>query len=278
VAVLELELPLLSATLGRLAGGSSCAAPLSKLTRIEEAAFGFLALVALQVFRGEPATEQLFAPRLRGVNASLVDTLAEVDSIGPHLGIRLALTVGEARGQGRLFLPARLVQNALESLPESAPAPIARELLAAGVDVRVFAGRLRLELDELLSLHHGDVLLFDGLGLSRGALRGPVRFLSTSFVLTGVLGAEGFTQESSMTTPASPRDETSSLTVEVEIELTRLRLTLAELTQIRPGSLIPLRVNGTDPVILRIGDRAIARAELVELEGQVGARILHLNS
>lgn len=64
--------------------------------------------------------------------------------------------------------------------------------------------------------------------------------------------------------------------VEVEVELARLPLSLGALGELRPGAILPLRVRSGDPVLLRLGDRAVARAELVDLEGEVGARILAL--
>ena len=66
------------------------------------------------------------------------------------------------------------------------------------------------------------------------------------------------------------------LPVDVEIELTRLMLPLSELAVLKPGALLPLRINASEPVLLRIGDRAVARAELVDIDGEVGARILNL--
>lgn len=77
---------------------------------------------------------------------------------------------------------------------------------------------------------------------------------------------------------STQRDETPALPVEVEVELTRLRLTVGELAGIRAGSILPLHINAAEPVLLRVGDRAVARAELVEIEGEVGARILTLLS
>ena len=67
-----------------------------------------------------------------------------------------------------------------------------------------------------------------------------------------------------------------SVPVEVEIELTRLRLPLHQLGDIRPGSVLPLHINAAQQVILRIGDKAVARAELVEIEGEIGARIISM--
>lgn len=67
-----------------------------------------------------------------------------------------------------------------------------------------------------------------------------------------------------------------ALPVDVEVELTRLRMTLAQLAQVRPGHVLPLRIDPGEPVVLRVGERAIARAELVDIEGELGARILSL--
>ncbi len=66
------------------------------------------------------------------------------------------------------------------------------------------------------------------------------------------------------------------LPVDVEIELTRLTMSLSELAGLKAGALLPLRINASEPVLLRVGDRAVARAELVDIEGEVGARILCL--
>ena len=68
----------------------------------------------------------------------------------------------------------------------------------------------------------------------------------------------------------------STLPVELEVELARVPLALGELSTLAPGAIVPLRISVGDPVFLRAGDRRIARAELVELEGEVAARILDL--
>lgn len=64
--------------------------------------------------------------------------------------------------------------------------------------------------------------------------------------------------------------------VEIEIELTRLRVPLHQLGNVRAGSVIPLQINAASQVVVRIGDKAVARAELVEIEGEIGARIVSM--
>jgi type III secretion protein Q len=43
-----------------------------------------------------------------------------------------------------------------------------------------------------------------------------------------------------------------------------------------PGTVLPLRIATGSPVFVRAGERRIARAELVEIDGEIAARILGL--
>lgn len=285
-AVLEIERPALCAAVSRLSGGSVSTAPASRLTRIEEAAFGFLVLVALQAVRENALSEKMFAPRLRAANVRR-DDIAGRWTGGSHLCVRIALRVGDVQGHARLFVPARSVQVAVQGEAVAAPGAVAVEVAAASVTLRSFIGRSQLDAAELSSLSVGDVVLFDGVRVADGRVHGEGRLSTRGFELFGRFDGEGFNltrlfarvfpQESSMSSPID-HDETPALPVEVEIELTRLRMTVGELANIRTGSILPLHINSAEPVVLRVGDRAVARAELVEIEGEVGARILSLLS
>jgi type III secretion protein Q len=287
VGVLEVDRPVLLAALARMSGGSALPTPSAGLNRIEEAAFGFLALVALDAGRAHEATERLFTPRLLGANVTREEALDAVDGRAAHLAVRLDLDVAGVKGQARLFLHARAVQAQVQAEPLAEPGELLPEVSAASIEVRTFAGQATLDAPALASLEPGDVVLFDGLSCSQGHLQGAGRLSSSGFAVLGAFGADGFhisrafargfPQESSMSIPASKNDS-ASLPVEVEIELTRLRLTVAELAQVRPGAILPLHINASEPVLLKVGDRAVARAELVEIEGEVGARILSLLS
>jgi type III secretion protein Q len=65
----------------------------------------------------------------------------------------------------------------------------------------------------------------------------------------------------------------SSLNVDVEIELTTIQVPVRQLGAIAPGSVLPLHINAAQTVTLRIDGRKVALAELVEVEGEIGARI-----
>ena len=117
-------------------------------------------------------------------------------------------------------------------------------------------------------------------------LLGRGRLVTRGFELTGEFTPQGFSLnrarkralslEPNVANMMEQSEAVPPLPVDVEIELTRLMLPLSELAALKPGQLLPLRINASEPVLLRVGDRAVARAELVDIEGEVGARILSL--
>ena len=129
------------------------------------------------------------------------------------------------------------------------------------------------------ALGRGDVLVFPLVTAEGSRLSGPGRLLTSSFELRGTFSAAGFTLTRAMErlpqeTVMSSADPT--VPIEVEIELTRLRVPLDQLGALQVGAVMPLHISAAQSVVLRVGDRAVARAELVEVEGEIGARILSM--
>jgi type III secretion protein Q len=285
-AVLELEPPVLFSALERLAGAGTKPGPLTGLTRLEEASFAFLVLSALCALRGQEELQRWFGPRLTGVTMSRTEVLARLDARQCHLGVELTMTVGQTTAGGRLLLPAVVVEGALKALSEERDPELAPEVLAARLGARCFVGRTSLPCGELEALGVGDVVLFEGLRREGEHLLGPGRLALRGFELAGDFSPEGFSlnrargrafpQESDMVDVNERSEGMPPLPVDVEIELTRLMVPISELAGLKPGALLPLRINASEPVLLRVGDRVVARAELVDLEGEVGARILTL--
>jgi type III secretion protein Q len=71
-------------------------------------------------------------------------------------------------------------------------------------------------------------------------------------------------------------DRTAQLPLRLEIELARIELPLSELARLEPGAALPLAVDRRGVVTLRIGERAVGRGELVDVDGAVGVRVLSL--
>ncbi|WP_395819215.1 FliM/FliN family flagellar motor switch protein [Archangium minus] len=285
-AVLELEPPLLFAALERLAGAGTKPGPITDLTRLEEASFAFLGLSALYALRDQQELQRRLGPRLTGVTMNRTEVLARLDARQRHLCVELTVTVGQTTAGGRLMLPSVVLEGALKGLPVERDAELAPEVLAARLRARCFMGCTSLSREALASLGQGDVVLFEGLRWGGTQPLGSGRLVMRGFELTGDFTPEGFSlnrahrrgllQESDMVTVVERSEGMPPLPVDVEIELTRLMLPLSELAALKPGALLPLRINASEPVLLRVGDRVVARAELVDIEGEVGARILTL--
>jgi type III secretion protein Q len=278
---LELDALTLGALLARVAGSPrKLALPLS-LTRLEEAAFGWMLLVALEAARALPALDALFGARLLSVHTERSEVLEKLDCRKRHVAFQVRTELDGVRGIGRLVVPALAVERGCHCVEESLRGPLDALVGAARVAARVMIGRSPLSLTDLGSLAAGDVVVFEGTKADQGAVSGPARVDARSFQLHGTLSKQGFTftraitranpEEQAMANPTDP-----SLPVEVEVELTRLQLPVAELVTLKPGAVLPLHINASQPVLLRIGDRAVARAELVEIDGELGARILTL--
>src|SRR5262249_49714510 len=115
---------------------------------------------------------------------------------------------------------------------------------------------------ELAGLVPGAALVLPAARFLERTLHAPVALVRPGASLGGALSAEGFRhaaveqhptcQEVTHVDPAL-----SQLPVEVEVELARVPLSLAELGALQPGVVLPLRVSAGDPVFLRVADRRI---------------------
>jgi type III secretion protein Q len=275
LGVLELDLLGVGALLKQVTGSTDLAAAPLVLTRIEEAALGWLALATLSAMRQEPVFAAV-APRLVSLTLDRGEVLQQLDGRRRHVAVNLDLAIGATRASGRLLLAAQWLQARVEAMPgEPLPSPCP-EVLAATLPARCVFGWTMLGRAEARALGRGDVVLFPGVTQGPQGLHGPARLLAPSFELCGSFTAAGFTLTRAFERPSQEPHMTSSdptVPVEVEVELTRLRLPLDQLGTVRPGQVLPLHVNAASHVVLRIGDKAVARAELVEVEGEIGARI-----
>lgn len=282
IACLEVDALTLGGMLSRVAGSSQkLALPLS-LTRLEGAAFGWMLLLGLEALRASPLLETLFAPRLMSVHTDRAEALGRLDCRKRHLSFHVRPELDGARGILRLIVPALAVERACHSVEESVGGPLDYAVAEARIAARVMVGRAPLSSADVGSLNVGDVVVFDGTKLSGGVVAGPARLESRTFELSGSIAQNGFTFTQARTRAITEESNMSkdvadpALPVEVEIELTRLLLPVAELATLKPGAVLPLHINAAQPVMLRIGDRAIARAEIVEIDGELGARIISM--
>jgi type III secretion protein Q len=247
-AALEVEASFVAALVDRMAGGDGRALPATRLTPMEAAALDLLVLAAIDGACAVPRVESALAPRLAG---------PDLPEPGDTLAVELDLGAGLARGRGRLLLPAEAVRAlAVEGAGGPALELRVRASLRSGSALLAEADRQGLEA--------GDVVVTDG-GASALVLPGGARF-------RGRLDEEGFSVEQEVDMDG----RNASIPVEVEVELSRLDVTLGELARLEPGAVLPLGIDRTGRVALVVGGRTLARGELVDVEGAVGVRILEL--
>lgn len=77
-----------------------------------------------------------------------------------------------------------------------------------------------------------------------------------------------------MTSHDDTHIDATTLPARVEVELACIQKTLGELNCLKKGSTIPLFVTPDDVFLVRVNGRPFARAELVDIDGQLGARLL----
>ncbi|GAB4198807.1 MAG: hypothetical protein OHK0013_08360 [Sandaracinaceae bacterium] len=275
---LELSPSLALALVDRVLGGDGEPAPVPGLLDAVER--GVLAYLAARVGLGEVLD---VVTTREGLVAWVGDEGAAAWS--------LAVTVGAHHGDARLFWPARTLRALAHAPPEG---PIPGWVAEVPLSLALRIARARLEAQQLEALEPGDVLVPDELTYwpDREALR--TAWLEVEGWRARVERAvEGWRvlaiERGAVRTRASaqmegvgmrePVDEelgvsVSEVPVEITVELGRLELRVRELAALVPGRIVSARVPVGGAVTLRAGDRAIATGELVDLDGELGVRIV----
>jgi type III secretion system YscQ/HrcQ family protein len=78
-------------------------------------------------------------------------------------------------------------------------------------------------------------------------------------------------------TPPEKTDPASlDAPVTLVIELGRVNLPLSRLADLQPGDVIELQRHSREPVELTSGGRSVARGELVQIDNELGVRIINI--
>ncbi|MFL5272688.1 MAG: FliM/FliN family flagellar motor switch protein [Anaeromyxobacteraceae bacterium] len=249
-ALLELDAAFGSAVLSHVAGARDASAHGLGALPVERSLLELLALVALDGAAGTRVDALL--PRL-----VVEGTTAAGPADASALAVGLELSLAERRYRGRLLLDAAAVR-ALASPPEVAP-----EAAALLIDASLRGGEASITLDELSSLGPGDVVFADA--------------LEAALVLPGGLSVRGWLEDALFHVEEIRMTETqAAYPITVAVELGRATITFGELAALAPGVALPLDLRRDGHVVLRAGERALARGQLVEVDGALGIRILQL--
>lgn len=250
-ALLEVEADLVVQVVARLAGDGGVEAPALALTPLEETWLELAALAALDGVCGVADVERALGPRLaRGA-----------PEVGSALVVELELAVLGARGGGRLLLPPAAVR-AVQGDPAGAV-----DEARVTVPASLRRGSAGLTPEELDALAPGDVVLLDPEPAPDGD--GPV-----ALVLPGGARVVGQLAEDTLEIEEIDMNERRlQLPIRVEVELARVELTVADLARLEPGATLQLALDRRGIVTLRVGERAIATGELVDVDGAIGVRV-----
>jgi type III secretion system YscQ/HrcQ family protein len=289
---IEIEPRLAAIVIDRMLGGTGEDAPRDPgvLTDVERGVLAY----ALAGLLARAAGGELRIGSIVTSPAALAYALGEGDLFCWPGRVR----IGSDSGIVRAWIPESV---AFRADPRQAPGPHSVALATLPLCIVLEAGRATLRAGDIGALSPGDVVVLDeaplrsdGRGELRGEVRARVRGGSACWICEV---AEGRLVVRSIETgrPTATRRENGTMAsqesnenpealvrvaadvpVEVVVELARFEMPLAEIAALRPGEVLATGRAIGSRVVLRAGDRSIASGELVEIEGEIGVRVLTL--
>jgi len=311
--VVEIDMGLASSIIERLLGGSGEAERIQRpLTEIEEGVLSFLVLKVLNHFHeGLEHGHELalcldrFAAKIGDI-ASIIDTEASYVVLGTRVGI------GRQLGYVRIFLPAALVTERFgKPVPqggatgEEGPRMLRLlEILAdAPVTGRVEMATLDLSPDDLAHLELGDIVIIenhevvktaDGMagnvfvrlgagkngGLKAKLLEGEQQRIEITEIVVQEHPVEDAMADEAEAPPKENLAATEGLLRDVAapvvVELGRIRMNAAQLVRLHQGQILRLPRAPSDPVDLVVNGKLFGRGELIEVDGELGIRLVQI--
>ncbi|HET7752396.1 MAG TPA: FliM/FliN family flagellar motor switch protein [Anaeromyxobacteraceae bacterium] len=245
--IVEVDARLASGLAAILSGGDGRVAPAAAVLPSERAAAELLALIALDGARSVEPLDRL-APRL--VRAE--------GTAGPGaLAVELTVEAGALRGHARALVSRAALGHFAQ------PSGRVADLVP---DIRVMAGlrhgTVTISAGDAQALRAGDLVLLDG---------DPARH---ALVFPGGLALAGRLEGNAFTVEERTMDEwNGSFPLALSVEIARASVALRDLAGLEPGGVLPLNVARDGRVTLRIGEVAVGRGELVEVDGGLAIRV-----
>lgn len=269
----------LQVLMGEALGGDLAAAPFFD----EALAEGFAHYLILEVIRS--VVQAGFAAPL---SPHLLPT-PQLEMQTPALVYDLCCTCGSHQMWGRLLISDAFRQAWTSLFAETMRPTRDSRWQEIDVEVSIDVGTTELRLDEWQRVRPGDVVLLDhclydprhakgsailSLG-GRPLFRG--RFQEESLQLLEfpheVLGES---MEEEVDNPEPPTVEIDALPINLTVEVSRLKMTVQELSQLSVGSILTLDQSPQAGVTLLVNGKRVGRGELVAVGEALGVRIVSL--
>lgn len=285
---IELEPRLAVHAIDRALGGEGGSEITPPVTPLRDGERGVLAYVAARVLAAAAPGWQLLA---------IVTTSASLDAAlggGACVVWPATMRLGDELFAVRAWLPTRWLEDAADATTRAASAALSRIPIALVAD----AGSAELREAEIASLRAGDVVVLDRATVAIGAsgctgeARMRVERASRTTWWCRIEGGalrvreaersrepartEGRRMVDSDTKTNEGIDHAGDAPIEVVVELARFTLPLEELASLRAGEILTTGRPIGERVTLRAAGRAIATGELVDVDGEMGVRILRL--
>jgi type III secretion system YscQ/HrcQ family protein len=225
--------------------------------------------------------------RAAGIRPRLVGVFAQWSLAAErHVVCTLAGKAAELRGSIRIYVPRCALESGALRARRTARLP--GLLHGAAVELRAEAATMRLAGAELAALAPGDVVLCgmaahpDGLvrrvRLRAAGGRGGLAAAASPGEGGFVLRIERYEpeREAVMSHLTEGERVLAEAEIPVAVELGRLVLPAQEIAALQPGDTLLLERPPGAPIELRAGGKLVARGELVDVEGELGFRVLSL--
>jgi type III secretion system YscQ/HrcQ family protein len=304
--LIEVELSLAHAVVEILLRGAGNGVPLRPLTEVEEGIMAFVVLEALRAFAPSlsPGLPRL---HLEGTAHHVDLSLFQLRNESQIVFLPLRCAVGVHDGFVRIFLPASFLELALsgagaEEKKAHARARIAQHrarLASIQTWLRAEIGRAEIAAADVAGLGVGDVVLIEELtvrcdrgdvgtaelrvGMGRaGIIHADValdgdKYMATITSFNTHPNVRAEPEEVSMEGPSREGAELlSDIPLQIAVELARVPVTADQVVALHLGQVVELNRGPGEPVQLSVNGKLIARGELVEVEGQLGVRILSI--
>jgi type III secretion system YscQ/HrcQ family protein len=312
--LVELDTGLAALAIDRLLGGSGDTSRIQRpLTEIEEGVLSFVILKVLGFTHEGWQTGKEMGLSLDRFAARVADVQQTIDSESGYYLLGLSLSAGKRVGYVRILLPNSLITQRFAA-PQAQARGTGRELehmraLFSSLGEREVIGRveaatLDLGPEDIEALETGDIVILENHQLSltpegvtgmafvrlgrgqNGGLRGQiVNDSERSRLAIAEIVVQEEPAETDMSTNEQPEGEDNLPETEgllrdvpapVVVELGRIRMNTSQVIRLRQGQILRLPRGPNDPVDLVVNGKLFARGELIEVDGELGVRLLQV--
>lgn len=274
VAVLACDRPFALALALRALGDRDEAAPHAPVELLapahEGALTALLSHVLTRAFAPSPP------PTVRAVTEDAALALEALGAVDALLAWPFEVTLGALAGRATILVDARAILRA-----PSPPRPWPRRALDLTVRTALIAGRARWTAADLAALTRGEVLSLDALRADGHTLAGAVTLRVASHLACEARLRDARTVEIRSTpAPEAPMDDPearlASLPIELTVEIAQGSARVGDLAAWRAGEVLTFDAPIGSTVTVRANGRAVARGDLVDVDGSVGVRVTEL--